>query len=67
MGKYRDMATLKKTKARTQHICSKCGAEINAGDYYYKEHIPDKFLHSLHAKKFCEECYKKHGDTLLGR
>ena len=50
MSKYNSLKILKKVKARTNHICSKCGKEINRDDIYYKEHIEDKFLHSLRAK-----------------
>ncbi len=53
MGKLDKTKTLKKTKARTNHICNICGNIISTGDFYYKEHIEDRFLHSLHAKKYC--------------
>jgi hypothetical protein len=65
MSKYNSLKILKKVKARTNHICSKCGKEINRDDIYYKEHIEDKFLYSLRAKKYCLYCYKKYGDALL--
>lgn len=67
MGKFNNLKILKKTKARTSHQCNICGKIINQGDYYYKEHIKDKFLHSLNAKKFCNECYNKFGDRLINR
>jgi len=47
MGKYDNLKTLKKTKARTQHVCYKCGKEISSGETYYREHIEDKFLHNV--------------------
>ena len=53
MSKYYYLKILKKTKARIEHYCIKCGELISIGDYYYKEYIDDKFLHDLHAKKFC--------------
>ncbi|MBU4509727.1 hypothetical protein KJ830_01635 [bacterium] len=65
MSKYNSLKILKKVKARTNYICSKCGQEINQNDIYYKEHINDKFLHSLHAKKYCLSCYKKYDVALL--
>ncbi len=65
MGKYNNLKILRKTKARTHHICQKCGREILPTESYYREHIEDKFLHSLHAKKFCSSCYEKCGDNLL--
>lgn len=65
MGKYAKLKTLKKTKSRTYHICNNCGNEIKPEDFYFKEHIEDRFLHALHAKKFCNDCFEKHGDTLI--
>ncbi len=65
MRKFDSLKILKKTKARVPHLCSKCGAEIFSGEHYYKEHLQDRFLHSLHAKKFCADCFQKHGDALL--
>jgi len=58
MGKYGSLKFFKKTKARTNHICMKCGQQINASDFYYAEDIKDKFLHSLHKKKLCNKCYE---------
>jgi len=65
IGKYDNLKTLKKTKARIQHVCYKCGKEISVGEIYYREHIRDKFLHSLHSKKYCSFCYEKYGNQLL--
>jgi len=65
MEKYNNLKFLKKTKARVNHVCSKCDQQINTGDYYYPETIKDRFLHTLHNKKFCSGCYKKYGDNLL--
>ena len=65
MSKYDNLKILKKTKARTNHICIKCGQQINAGEFYYAEELKDRFLHSLHRKKFCSACYQKFGDKLL--
>jgi ribosomal protein L37E len=65
MGKYDHLKILKKTKARTHHICQKCGKEILPKENYYKEYIKDKFLHSLHPKKYCSSCYEENGNDLL--
>lgn len=65
MGKYNDLKVLKETKARTHHVCHKCGKEILRGETYYREHIADRFLHSLHAKKYCASCYQEYGESLL--
>lgn len=59
MGKYDNLIMFKETKARANHICMDCGLEINAGDVYYTEVMKDKFLHSLHRKKLCKECYQE--------
>jgi protein-arginine kinase activator protein McsA len=65
MGKYDNFRILKKIKARTVHICHNCGTEIMPGESYYREHIEDKFLESLHAKKYCFNCFEKYGNELL--
>ena len=65
MGKFDSLTILKKTKGRVAHLCSECGSNISPGEHYYKEHIQDRFLHSLHAKKFCAKCFEKHGEALL--
>lgn len=65
MSKYDSMKSLKKTKARADHVCCSCGTTIRKGDVYYREHIADRFLHSLHSKKFCETCFAEKDDTLL--
>ena len=57
MGKFNHITYLKQTKARAQHICCNCGREILPGEIYWKEHLQDKFLHNLHAKKYCANCY----------
>ena len=64
-SKYDSLKFLKRTKARVVHRCDKCGKLINPGEFYYAETLKDKFLHTLHNKKFCESCYKKYGDSLL--
>jgi len=65
MGKYDHLKILKRIKARSHHVCYKCGKVIHPGDNYYRENIEDKFLHSLHTKKYCSSCYEKEGDELL--
>ena len=60
MSKYDNLKFFKKTKARVNHICMKCGQQINTGDFYYAENMKDKFLHSLHRKKFCIKCYEEY-------
>jgi len=57
MSKLDDLKILKRTKARTNHLCSKCGTAISVNEFYYAEVLKDKFLHTLNRKKFCEKCY----------
>lgn len=64
MSKLDKMKYLKSTKARSEHFCSKCANKINIGDIYYSEKLDDKFLHSLHIKKFCLDCYPKFKEEL---
>jgi hypothetical protein len=65
MGKYNYLTTLKKPKAGTYHICYHSGKQISRGETYYREHIEDKFIHSLNPKKYCSICYEKHNEGLL--
>jgi len=65
LGKYDQNKYLKKTKARTVHQCNQCNCTIEPEEYYYAETQKDKFLQSLHAKRFCSKCYEKFGDQLL--
>ena len=65
MSKYSGATVLKETKARAQHLCSKCGRTIGAGDLYYREHIEDRFLHTLRMRKYCAACYEAHGTALV--
>ena len=67
MSKYDHLKILKPTKARTWHVCAKCSADIDVAEIYYREHIEDLFLHTLHSKKYCSSCYRQLGDALLGR
>jgi hypothetical protein len=65
MGKYDQFKFIKKTKARVNHKCSRCRKTINANDHYYAESMKDKFLQSLHSRKFCTECYEEVGEMLI--
>ncbi len=59
MGKYDKLEYLKKTKARVNHTCSRCGKVIEPDSFYYIEALRDRFLQRLHAKKFCLDCYEQ--------
>lgn len=58
-GKSHHLRKLKGTQARTHHTCFDCGNDILSGETYYREHIEDGFLHSLHARKYCPCCYEE--------
>ena len=62
MSKY-DLIPLKPHKAKVTHKCFLCGKEIKPEEIVYYQ--SDKFLQSLSNKKFCEECFNKHGQKLL--
>lgn len=64
-GKYNNLKILKEAEARSFHVCDNCGEQISPGEIYYREHVENKFLHSLHAKKYCSSCFEKYGDGLL--
>ena len=59
MSKLDPYRILKKVKARTDHLCSTCGKGIPKGETYYREDVTDRFLQSLHARKFCAACYSE--------
>ena len=65
MNKHNELKFLKETKAGVPHVCNKCERAIPVGETYYSETLKDKFLQSLHRKKFCKECYEKFGNDLL--
>ena len=65
MGKYDTLKIIKLIRARKPHVCFKCGEEIAPGENYYKEHINDKFIHTLNLKKYCKLCYERYGGQLL--
>ena len=64
MSKYNHLKFLKKTKARVEHQCNQCGSIIPKDEFYYAEELKDKFLHSLHRKKFCNKCYEGSTTTI---
>ena len=65
MSKYDALKFLKKTKARIQHICESCNREINKGEIYYSESIGRVNAPGVKLRKFCNNCYEKHGNKLL--
>ncbi len=65
MSKYDDLKFLKETKARIPHNCENCNQEIKKGEIYYPESIGRVNAPGIKLRKFCNNCYEKHGDKLL--
>jgi len=63
MSEYDNLPFYRQIKARAEHNCTNCAQLIRAGDLYYAEDIEDRFLHSLHRKKFCNQCYERMGQN----
>ncbi len=59
MSKYNNLKILKKKIATENFKCQLCKNFIKEGKDYYSEEVRDRFLHSLHRKKFCKECVQK--------
>jgi len=56
---------LVRREAKTDIICTFCKNKINIGDEYYLEEGIEEHLHSLLARKYCQNCYAKYGEKLL--
>ena len=65
MSKYDHLKILKETKVRGTRDCSNCGHVIHSGAVYYKEQLSDLRIEFLNGRKFCANCFRTHGDTLL--
>jgi len=46
-------------------VCIYCNKQILPNDLHYVEEGVTGHIHSLIARKFCEDCYTKHGEQLL--
>ena len=46
-------------------VCIYCNSSIPPDTLHYVEEGISGHIHSLIARKYCNECYKKHGDQLL--
>jgi hypothetical protein len=56
---------LVRREAKTDIVCTFCKNKIKPGEEYYLEEGIKEHLHSLLARKYCYECYSKHGEKLL--
>jgi hypothetical protein len=46
-------------------VCIYCNKQIPANDLHYVEKGITVHIHSLIARKYCEDCYMKFGEQLL--
>ncbi len=46
-------------------ICTYCGKIVSPGEIYYREEGVGYHIHSLIARNYCNDCYKKYGEELL--
>jgi hypothetical protein len=46
-------------------VCIHCNKTIPAYEIHYAEEGVTEHLHSLIARKFCTECYVRHGEQSL--
>lgn len=46
-------------------VCIYCNKQIPANNLYYVEKGITRHIHSLIARKYCEECYNKYSEKLL--
>ena len=46
-------------------VCIYCDKQILPNDLHYVEKGITTHIHSLIARKYCADCYKKHGEQLL--
>jgi len=65
MSKCDSLKFIKETKAKIPHVCDKCNTVINSGEIYFPEKIEKVNVLGIKLKKFCKNCYQKHGDKLL--
>ncbi|MCD6467937.1 MAG: hypothetical protein J7L32_01305 [Thermoplasmata archaeon] len=56
---------LVRKKAVEKTVCTNCGKIVNENSWFYREEGVGFHLHSLIARNYCEECYKKHGENVL--
>ena len=55
---------VKKTSTQLQ-VCTQCNHDIYPDEIYHLEEGVEDHLHSLLARRFCNECYTKFGEKKL--
>ena len=56
---------LVKKVSKMTKVCTNCKNQIPPNEVYHKEEGLKKHLHSLIARRFCNECYSKYGEKKL--
>ncbi len=56
-----------KKQSNSPIICTFCKNKINSDNEYYLERGVCEHIHSLIARKYCSECYRKYGEKFLLR
>ena len=65
MNKDQIETHLNRKQSNFPSVCVHCGDQILSNEIYYVEVGNKEHLHSLIARKFCEECYTKYGEQML--
>jgi hypothetical protein len=58
---------LVKKRSQFPTVCISCNRSIEINEPHYVEEGITGHIHSLIARKYCSECYMKHGEQLLFR
>jgi hypothetical protein len=56
-----------KKQSKFPTVCTNCESKIAPDEVYYLEEGVEEHIHSLIARKFCSNCYKKYGERILVR
>ncbi len=64
MNEKMETRLVKKTSP-TKNVCTSCKREIKPNEEYLIEEGIEEHLHSLLARRYCHDCYRKYGESLL--
>ena len=56
---------LVKKQSKFPSVCTYCNSKIYPDEVHYLEEGVKGHIHSLIARRFCTECYTKHGERIL--
>ena len=65
MGKQEIQTHLVRKTAVSPLLCTLCTNKIEPGVVFHLEEGVDEHLHSLLARRYCMDCYAKHGEKQL--